>query len=65
MRFRFVFESPFKSFFDEQFKEDHCVDFGKLTSVGAFFPFFLAKLVTLRRIQSSRVTTPVPYQIRY
>lgn len=64
MRFRFVFELPFKSFLDEQFKEDHCVDFGKLTSVVAFFRF-LAKLVTFRRIQSSRVTTPVLYQTRY
>ena len=43
MRFRFVFELPFKSTVDEQFKEDHCVDFGKLTSVMAFF-LFVAKL---------------------
>ena len=64
MRFKFVFELPFKSSVDEQFKEDHCVNFGKLTSVMAFF-LFLAKLVTLRRIKSSRVTTPVLYQTRY
>ena len=64
MRFKFVFKLPFKSSVDEQFKEDHCVDFGKLTTVMAFF-LFLAKLVTFRRIQSSRVTTPVLYQTRY
>ena len=64
MRFKFVFKLPFKSSVDEQFKEDHCLDYGKLTGVVSFF-LFLGKLVTFRRIQSSRVTTPVLYQTRY